>query len=309
MKYSLPVIPLKSFSISEGSYLEFTGDMMNPRLNITALEETRATVDINGVNQVVLFKCGVAITKTLQDMGLEFLIDAPENQTISDELQAKSIEERGKLAVTMLTTGMYLSENNTSAFTMNSALSAFLQSEINSIAGSALRTLDLSVGLENSTDETGHMHTDYAFKFAKRFWNNRLSISVGGKISTGPDVSGQNNSFFDNVELQYRTSDTSNQYLRLFYKRAVYDFLEGYVGQYGGGYMWKRKLQHFKDIFRTKVPDTMPMRSAGSVPAVRDSAKAVKATDAAVKAPSVSVLTPDGGVLIPVINDSIPQKR
>lgn len=309
MKYSLPVIPLKSFSISEGSYLEFTGDMMNPRLNITALEETRATVDINGVNQVVLFKCGVAITKTLQDMGLEFLIDAPENQTISDELQAKSIEERGKLAVTMLTTGMYLSENNTSAFTMNSALSAFLQSEINSIAGSALRTLDLSVGLENSTDETGHMHTDYAFKFAKRFWNNRLSISVGGKISTGPDVSGQNNSFFDNVELQYRTSDTSNQYLRLFYKRAVYDFLEGYVGQYGGGYMWKRKLQHFKDIFRTKVPDTMPMRSAGSVPAVRDSANAVKATDGAAQTPAVSVLTPDGGVLIPVINDSIPQKQ
>lgn len=271
MKYSLPVIPLKTFSISDGSYLEFTGDMMNPRLNITALEENRATVDINGINQVVLFKCGVAITKTLQDMGLEFLIDAPENQTISDELQAKSIEERGKLAVTMLTTGMYLSENNTSAFTMNSALSAFLQSEINSIAGSALRTLDLSVGLENSTDETGHMHTDYAFKFAKRFWNNRLSISVGGKISTGPDVSGQNNSFFDNVELQYRTSDTSNQYLRLFYKRAVYDFLEGYVGQYGGGYMWKRKLQHFKDIFRIKVPDALPMRSAVKLPVRTDS--------------------------------------
>lgn len=73
--------------------------------------------------------------------------------------------------------------------------------------------------------------------------------------------------------------------------------------------MWKRKLQHFKDIFRTKVPDAMPMRSAGLVPAVSDSANAVKATDGAVKAPAVSVLTPDGGVLIPVINDSIPQKR
>lgn len=73
--------------------------------------------------------------------------------------------------------------------------------------------------------------------------------------------------------------------------------------------MWKRKLQHFKDIFRTKVPDTMPMRSAGSVPAVRDSANAVKATDGAAQTPAFSVLTPDGGVLIPVINDSIPQKR
>ncbi len=259
MKYSLPVIPLKTFVISEGSYMEFTGDIMNPKLHITAMEENRATVDINGVNQVVLFKCGIAISKTLQDMGLEFLIEAPENQTISDDLQAKSMEERGKLAVTMLTTGMYLAENNTSSFTMNSALSAFLQSEINNIAGSALRTLDLSVGLENSTDETGHMHTDYAFKFAKRFWNNRLSISVGGKISTGPDVSGQNNTFFDNVELQYRTSDTSNRYLQLFYKRAVYDFLEGYVGEYGAGYLWKRKLQNFKDIFRFKDVPALPV--------------------------------------------------
>ena len=35
MKYSLPVIPLKTFTIQDGSYVEFTGDMMNPTLNIT----------------------------------------------------------------------------------------------------------------------------------------------------------------------------------------------------------------------------------------------------------------------------------
>ena len=262
MKYSLPVIPLKTFTIADGSYIEFTGDMMNPRLSITATEENKTTVEISGVKQSVLFKCGVKISKTLQDMGLEFTIDAPENQTVSDELQTKSLEERGKLAVTMLTTGMYLSENNTSSFTMNSALSSFLQQEINQIAGSALRTLDLSVGMENSSDETGHMHTDYSFKFAKRFWNNRLSISVGGKISTGPDVSGQNNTFFDNVELQYRTSNTSNQYLQLFYKRAVYDYLEGYVGEYGAGYMWKRKLQNFRDIFQFGDSDLSSKSSA-----------------------------------------------
>ena len=250
MKYSLPVIPLKTFKIEEGSYIEFTGDVMNPRLSISAAEENKTTVNVGGTNQTVLFNCGVKISKTLNDMGLEFTIDAPENQTISDELKTMSLEERGKLAVTMLTTGMYLTDNNTSNFTMNSALSSFLQQEINQIAGNALRTLDLSVGLENSTDASGQMHTDYSFKFAKRFWNNRLAISVGGKISTGPDVSNQNQSFFDNVQVQYRLSDTSNQYLQLFYNRAVYDYLEGYLGEYGAGYMWKRKLQNFRDIFQ-----------------------------------------------------------
>ena len=129
------------------------------------------------------------------------------------------------------------------------AAASFLQQEINNIAGTALRTLDLSVGLENTTNADGTTSMDYSFKFAKRFWNNRVSVSLGGRISTGSSASGKTPSFFDNVEVQYRLSDTSNQYLRLFYKHDVYDYLEGYLDQYGAGYMWKRKLQNFKDIF------------------------------------------------------------
>ncbi len=255
MKYTLPIVPLKTFTISDGSYLEFTGNMMNPGLNITAVEEKRATCDVSGVQQIVTFKTGVKLSKTLNDMGIEFIISAPENQTITEQLAKCSIEERGKLAVTMLTTGMYLQDGNTSSFSMNSALNSFLQSEINQIAGNALKTVDMSFGMDNSTDENGNIHTDYTFKFAKRFWNNRLAISVGGKVSTGPDVSGQNKSFFDNVDLQYRLSDASSRYLQLFYKRSVYDFLEGYVGQYGAGYMWKKKLQTLGEMFHaTKQP-------------------------------------------------------
>ena len=259
MKYSLPVIPLKTFVIDGGSYLEWSGEMMNPRLNITAKETMKASVNIYGVNQMVTFKTGVKLSKTLKDMGVEFTIEAPENQQISDELNMKSAEERGKLAVTMLTTGMYLSDGNTSKFSMNSALNSFLQSEINSIAGNALRTIDVSFGMESSTEEDGTMHNDYTFKFAKRFWNNRLSVSVGGKISSGSDVSGQNKSFFNDVELQYRLSDTSNQYLRMFYKRAVYDYLEGYLSEYGAGYLWKKKTQTLKGIFgKDPVPSFSP---------------------------------------------------
>ena len=270
MKYSLPVIPLKTFTIEDGSYLEWTGEMMNPRLHITAKETVKANVSIDGVSHMVTFLTGVRLSKTLNDMGLEFIIEAPENQTISDELSMKSPEERGKLAVTMLTTGMYLSDGNTSKFSMNSALNSFLQSEINNIAGNALKTIDLSFGMESSTEQDGTMHNDYTFKFAKRFWNNRLSIAVGGKVSSGPDVSGQNKSFFNNVDLQYRLSDTSNQYLQMFYKRSVYDYLEGYLSQYGAGYMWKKKSQTLKGIFK-KEPK-MEFRRMNQ-PARRDSTK------------------------------------
>lgn len=251
MKYSLPVIPLKTFTLAQGSYVEFTGRPDNPTLSITATERRRAAVSNEGDGQSrnVLFDCGVVITQTLENMGLAFTIDAPEDMQLQNELNSMSQEQRGKLAVTMLTTGMYLADGNTSAFSMNTALSSFLQSEINNITAGALKTVDLQVGLDNSTNAAGETHTDYSFSFAKRFWNNRLSVQLGGKVSTGAEMEGQQQSFFDNVTMEYRLSPTSNKYVKLFYNQNVYDWLEGYTGEYGGGFVWKRKLDKLTDIF------------------------------------------------------------
>ena len=263
MKYSLPIIPLKTFTIQDGSYIEFRGDPMNPVLNITATEQRKASVeDESGGTRSVNFDCGVVITQTLNDMGLEFIINAPEDMSLSSELATMTTEERSKVAVTMLTTGMYLSDGNTGGFSMNGALSSFLQSEINNITGNALRTLDFTVGVDNATDASGSMYTDYSFKFAKRFWNNRLRVVVGGKVSTGSEMENQNQSFFTNVTFEYRLSTTSNKYLKVFYDRDSYDWFEGEIGEYGAGFLWRRKLQHFNEIFKFKNDDNnrMPPR-------------------------------------------------
>ena len=276
MKYSLPVIPLKTFTIQDGSYVEFTGDVMNPTLNITATERTKATVSTEGdAGRSVDFDCGVMITKTLSNMGLEFTLDAPEDMQLHSELQAMSSEQRAKLAVTMLTTGMYLSDGNTGGFSMNSALSSFLNSQISQISGNALRTLDLQFGMDNSTDATGQSHTDYSFKFAKRFMNNRLKIAVGGKVSTGAELQQRNNSFFDNVSLEYRLDNTANKYISLYFENNSYDWLDGYTQKYGGGFIWRRKLNTFFDIFKFKDATTpLPMRPLSETITSRDSVRA-----------------------------------
>ncbi len=255
MKYSLPVIPLKTFTIAEGSYVEFTGEMLNPTLSIVATETTKSNTLVNGVSQSVTFNCGVSISQTLENMGLEFIVEAPENMTIDSELQSMSNDERSKIAVTLLTTGMYLAENNLSSFSMNSALSSFLQNEINNISNNALRTLDLSIGIDNTTDEAGDTHTDYTFKFAKRLWNNRVRIVVGGKVSSN-NASADN--LFDNVAIEYRLDKNAYTNLRLFYDRSTYDYLEGYVGQYGAGIVWKRQLQTLKELFHRNKKDANP---------------------------------------------------
>lgn len=266
MKYSMQVIPLRTFTIQNGSYLEFTGDPMAPILNITATEDIRASVSNgSGSGRLVDFKCGVKLTKQFPKPSVEFIISAPEDQEIQNALNTKSVEERSKLAVTMLASGLYLDGDNMSSANtaMNGALAGFLQTQINTITGRALSSmgLDISANMETAADVNGSLHTDYTFKFAKRLWNNRLRIIMGGRVSTGSNLSRDNGAFFDNFSLEYRLNQNETKYLKLYYEREAYDWLEGDLSEFGVGFMWRRKLRHFKDIFRFKkdaVPTPVP---------------------------------------------------
>ena len=261
MKYSLPIIPLRTFQIQNGSYIQFTGNPMQPTLNITATESVKTAVasSDNSQGRIVDFDCGVKLSKTFPDMGIEFIIDAPEDAQMRNELNIKSDEERSKLAVSMLASGMYL-DSNVGNFAMNSALASFLQTEVNKITGSAFRSmgLDLTANMESTADATGALHTDYTFKFSKRVLNNRLRISMGGRVSTGASTTDDNGAYFDNFSLEYRLNQKETQYLKLYYEREAYDWLEGYISEFGGGFSWRRKLRHFKDIFRLKADDDGP---------------------------------------------------
>jgi len=254
MKYSLPVIPLRTFSIKDGSYIEFRGDPYDPTLNITATESVKTSVaDGSSSGKIVDFECGVSLTQTMSKPTIQFIIDAPEDMQMQNELNMKSVEERGKLAVSMLASGMYLGEGGgTANAAMSGALASFMQSEINNITGSALRSmgLDLSANLEASTDAAGALHTDYTFKFSKQFLNNRLRLIMGGRVSTGSEAAGDNGAFFDNFSMEYRLNKNETQYLKLFYEREAYDWLEGNVSEFGAGFLWRRKLEKLKDIFR-----------------------------------------------------------
>ena len=252
MKYSLPVIPLKTFDIVPGSYVEFTGDAANPTLNIAAKERVKTTITENDVPRAVAFDVGVAITQPLDRMGLEFTIEAPEDLTMQNQLAAMSADQRSKTAVAMLATGMFMTDDmltGGTGFKAGNALNAFLQSEIQNIAGNALRTFDLSVGMETGTSKTGTETTDYSFRFAKRFWNDRISVIIGGKVSTGEDADNSAASFIDNIAVEYRLDRSATRYVKVFYDRSTQDPLEGQLTQTGAGLVLRRKTDKLGELF------------------------------------------------------------
>ncbi len=258
MKYELPVIPLKTFTIKNDSYVEFTGNPMNPIMNITATERVRTTVTENDVPRTVGFDVGVAITNSLENMGLEFTLDAPEDVGLQNQLAIMSKEERGKLAVAMLATGLYLGEGGGSGkssggFNTNSVLNSFLQSEIADIAGNALKSMDITVGMEDATSADGTRRTDYLFRFAKRLWNNRVSIVVGGRISTGgnddPANEGDNESFIDDISLEWRLDDSGTRYIRIFHNTNFDSMVDGEITETGAGIVLRKKMSRLSELF------------------------------------------------------------
>ena len=251
MRYSLMAIPLNDFQIAQGSYVEFQGKMMNPRLSINASERVRATVTENSVPRNVAFDVGLAISRTLEDMGLEFTLQAPEDLTVQNQLSGMTAEERGRVAVTMLVTGMYVTDDaeTNGGYNYANTLNAYLQSAINEIAGKALSTVDVNFGIASGTSEAGTSTTDYSFSFAKRFWGNRISVIIGGKVSTGRDAVNTGQTIIDNISIEYRLDKSGSRYVNLFYDNNYESLLEGQVTKMGGGIVLRKKADKLGELF------------------------------------------------------------
>ena len=260
MNYSLMVMSLKNFSIDSGSYAEFTGDLLNPKLNISASERVKTTVYENNVPRSVNFDVGLKVTQTLENMGLEFTLEAPGDMTISNQLATMSTEERGKVAVTMLATGMYLTEsgNGTSGFSATNALNSFLQTQIAAISNRALSTIDLNFGVDNTSTASGGTQTDYSFSFAKRFWGNRISLIIGGKVSSGSEAVNTGESIINNISLEYRLDKSATRYVRLYYDRDTESLLEGDIMEMGAGLVLRKKSNRLGELFIFKKATPLP---------------------------------------------------
>lgn len=267
VKYALPVIPLKEFNIQEGSYVQWSGNVMDPYLDLTATERVRTNVTLSGQNpRMVSFDVGIALKQQLENLSLQFVLDAPEDQTVQTELNSMGEDERTKLAVGMIMTGMYLANSGggKNNLNMGAALNSFLNSEISNIAGSALKTVDISFGMDTydqNGDGSGGQRTDYNFSFAKRFWNDRIRVVLGGRITTGENAnsSNQTQAFIDNVSVEYRLDASGTRYVKLFHDKNYESLLEGEITETGVGIVLRRKMLRLRELFYFKKNKAKPV--------------------------------------------------
>ena len=253
MKYALPVIPLKEFQIQNGSYVDWTGNPMDPMLNFKATERVRASVtQEDGTSRMVNFDISIVVKNRLDNLSLAFEIDAPDDASVQNQLAGMGPDERSKQAVAMLATGIYLADSGGGSgmnLNMGAALNSVLASQINALTGN-MKNASLSFGVEDHDDsDAGGKRTDYSFRYSQRFFNDRFQIVLGGKVSTGANATNDVESCIDNISLEYRLDQSGTRYIRLFHNKNYESVFEGEITETGVGLVLRKKMDRLSELF------------------------------------------------------------
>ena len=299
VRYTPPLIKEVNFDVVEGSYIEFTGNMLNPKLNFEANEKYKATVSGDGTSShLVDFLITCKVGGTLSQMDVAFDLSTNDDLTVQNELQAMSQQQRSAQAMNLMLYGSYMGGTTSSTMT-NNALYSFLNAKLNSWAASAIKGVDLSFGI-NQYDRGGEGSstvTSYSYNLSKSLFNDRFKIVVGGNYST--DASAEDN-FSDNlisdISIEYLLNNSGSMYVRLFRHTGFESILEGEIVETGVGFVLKRKLSSLKHIFKFR-----PSRKAA---ARREKAR----QEQLMRERGDSLALPDETVLKPVIQKEDEQK-
>ncbi len=264
VRYSLPVLGEKSFDFQEGSYVNFTGQMMNPSLNIKAVDKVRANVTQEGQNsRLINFDVSLSATGTLSNMNVAFDLSTGDDLTIANELQSMTAEQRANQAMNLLLYGTYTGPGvKANANLSGNALYGFLESKLNSWAAQNIRGVDLSFGIDQydrTFDGNTSTATQYSYKVSKSLFNDRFKIIVGGNYSTDADNDENfSQNLINDISFEYLLNRQGTMLVRLFRHTGYESILEGEVTQTGVGFVYRRKIRTLLDMFRPFRKNSVP---------------------------------------------------
>lgn len=269
-RYSPPLLGEKSFDFNDGSYIAFTGDMLNPILALSATDRVKANVKSNGAApRSINFDVGLNVGGTLSAMDVKFDLSTIDDISIANELQSMSAEQRANQAMNMLLYGVYTgaSSSTDGGSISGNALYSFLTSQINSWAANTIQGVDLSFGIDQTNNEQGVSSMSYSYQVSKSLFNDRFKIVVGGNYAT--DASADENfsqNLIKDISFEYYLNPARTMMARLFRHTGYESILEGEITKTGVGFVYRRSLTSLRQLFglRPKKADRIDNQSTES---------------------------------------------
>lgn len=121
----------------------------------------------------------------------------------------------------------------------NNALYSLVENELNKYT----RKTGFTFGVDSYNTDENTTRTDYTYQFSKQFFNDRIRVKIGGRISTDNNENQSNNiedNLVDDISIEYVITKKRNLFLKVFRHSNYESVLDGEVTQTGVGIVWRK---------------------------------------------------------------------
>ncbi len=255
-KFSYTDVFKRDFEIVQGGSVEFNGDPLNARFNVTAKYITQATpYELIG-NQTTLSSSEISAAQKRQNIEvlmkmagniaapeLTFDLEIPEAKgtIVSSEIQRKLAELRNdpnelnkQIFGLLILNGFIVSSGNADFTSTGSAVvlgsvSKFVSQQLNQLADKYIKGVKINIDVNSyqskyANDGEGGNITELGVGVTKEI-NNRLSIKAGGNIDLNSDAESSGFSqIAGDFVLEYKLTNSGDYLLKVF-RKSDYDVL------------------------------------------------------------------------------------
>lgn len=287
-KYAMSLSQLikREFDIQKGSTIIWNGDPLSADVNITARYSTAApAIDLIGdqltdgntnrnmYNQKVPVYVYLKITGELLKPDIGFELDMPEKDqnifggaVITRLRQINQVEsDLNKQVMGLLVLNRFISDNPFDALSSGGgsvedvarkSVSKILSQQLNNLAGSLIKGVDINFDLESQEDYTSGSkteRTDLNVDVSKRLFSDRLTVSVGSNIPLSGSGAQQNASnIIGDVTVEYTLTKDGRYRVRAYRRNLTDVILEGQNIETGVSFILVMDYDEFREILHRK---------------------------------------------------------
>jgi len=259
-------IAKRNFVIQPGSYLLWSGDPMNARIDVTAIYEVRAVPVDAEISQKLPFVVDLNIGGELLSPDISFALNLKDQGGAPSSVQAwvaninqqESILNKQVFSLLLfksfISTGSGAGSNNIASTAARNSVSNILTNQLNKL-GSKIKGLELTFDLQSyeSADESGNTvgNTELELGLQKQFFDNRVVVKLAGNV----DLEGENrqrqsaSNFAGDIRIEYKLTEDGRFRLIGFRQNEYDDLLQGDIAETGVGIIFVRDYNTLKELF------------------------------------------------------------
>ncbi len=284
-KYEMSLSQLikRSFSIEKGSSITWNGDPLEATIAISAKYQVNAPAidlirdqssgsrsELTSLRQKVPVEVYLDITDQLMEPTINFRLDMPEkdrnffNGAVYTRLKQinNNESELTKQVMALLVLQTFLSENPLESlqnrneggigFTAKQSVSKILSQQLNTLAGSLIKGIDLNFDLETQEDYmSGSRQESTVLNVgaSKTLFNDRLTVSVGSNIGLMGNAPANGAQLIGDVLIEYKLSRNGRYRIRAYQRNQTDAILLGQIIETGVSFILVMDFDQFREIF------------------------------------------------------------